>query len=133
MKYLFPFFFITLGGCTQIPVTQTGNQGEFVVVERHVGPLSNIAEAKADAKQRGVDYCTGMGKKFVEKYAIDRPRNLGQFPESTLYFTCGDPSVPAAGEDTKYTRLTNIKKLLDNGVLTQAEFEIEKTKILGQP
>lgn len=35
--------------------------------------------------------------------------------------------------DPKYIKLVNLKKLLDTGVITQAEFDREKAKILSQP
>jgi hypothetical protein len=38
--------------------------------------------------------------------------------------------APAAGEDM-VTQLENLKKLLDQGILTQAEFDTQKQKILA--
>ena len=39
------------------------------------------------------------------------------------------PAAPAAEEDPM-AKLTQLKSLLDQGVLTQAEFDFQKTKIL---
>jgi membrane protease subunit (stomatin/prohibitin family) len=39
------------------------------------------------------------------------------------------PAAPAAQEDPM-AKLTQLKSLLDQGVLTQAEFDFQKTKIL---
>jgi hypothetical protein len=39
------------------------------------------------------------------------------------------PAAPAGGEDPM-AKLTQLKSLLDQGVLTQAEFDFQKTKIL---
>lgn len=39
------------------------------------------------------------------------------------------PAAPAAAEDPM-AKLTQLKSLLDQGVLTQAEFDFQKTKIL---
>ena len=39
------------------------------------------------------------------------------------------PAAPAAEEDPM-AKLTQLKSLLDQGVLTQAEFDVQKTKIL---
>jgi hypothetical protein len=41
----------------------------------------------------------------------------------------GPPPEAAPAEDP-YTQLAKLKSLLDNGVLTQAEFDMEKQKIL---
>jgi hypothetical protein len=41
-------------------------------------------------------------------------------------------TTPSTYDDVLYIRLNNLKKLLDNGVITKEEFEKEKTKILNQ-
>ena len=64
------------------------------------------------------------------------PFILGNFPRIEIIFECADKTSPAAAsgaEDLKYTKLTNLKKLLDSGALTQDEFEKEKAKILARP
>lgn len=64
------------------------------------------------------------------------PHILGNFPRVEIVFSCIEkPASVAArtGDDPKYTRLMNLKKLLDAGVLSQQEFEREKASILNQP
>jgi len=39
--------------------------------------------------------------------------------------------APSAGGADMVTQLENLKKLLDEGVLTQAEFDLQKQKILA--
>ena len=41
------------------------------------------------------------------------------------------PPAPAAGGDDVVAQLENLKKLLDEGVLTQAEFDMQKQKLLS--
>ena len=41
------------------------------------------------------------------------------------------PAAPAAGGADMVTQLENLKKLLDEGVLTQAEFDMQKQKLLS--
>lgn len=41
------------------------------------------------------------------------------------------PDDEAGNEDDKYTKLRELKQLLDDGILTQEEFDEEKSKILG--
>ena len=38
---------------------------------------------------------------------------------------------PAAGGDDMVAQLENLKKLLDEGILTQAEFDMQKQKLLA--
>ena len=40
------------------------------------------------------------------------------------------PAAAPAAEEDPMAKLTQLKSLLDQGVLTQAEFDIQKTKIL---
>lgn len=44
---------------------------------------------------------------------------------------CKDPSQPVASTD-KYDQLAKLKKLLDDGVITQDEYDKEKKKLLDQ-
>ena len=41
------------------------------------------------------------------------------------------PAAPAVGGTDMVTQLENLKKLLDEGVLTQAEFDMQKQKLLS--
>ena len=41
------------------------------------------------------------------------------------------PAEPAAGSEDMVQQLQNLKQLLDEGVLTQAEFDLQKQKILA--
>jgi hypothetical protein len=41
------------------------------------------------------------------------------------------PAEPVAGSDDMVQQLQNLKQLLDEGVLTQAEFDLQKQKILA--
>ena len=41
------------------------------------------------------------------------------------------PAEPAEPAEDKYSELMKLKELLDAGVLTQAEFDVQKQKILG--
>jgi hypothetical protein len=41
------------------------------------------------------------------------------------------PAAPAAGGEDMVAQLENLKKLLDEGILTQAEFDMQKQKLLA--
>jgi hypothetical protein len=42
-------------------------------------------------------------------------------------------ATSSASDEPKFSKLVNLKKLLDSGILTQEEFNREKTKILNEP
>jgi hypothetical protein len=60
------------------------------------------------------------------------PYILGNFPRIEIVFDCAEFGHVEATDDPKYTKLLNLKKLLDSGVITQAEFDAEKAKVLSQ-
>jgi hypothetical protein len=42
------------------------------------------------------------------------------------------PLSPAASQQSMVDKLTDLKKLLDAGILTQSEFDVQKAKVLGE-
>jgi putative oligomerization/nucleic acid binding protein len=97
----------------------------------------SMASVRDDAEQRAKDFCDRKGKvlESLTETTTTPPYILGNFPRIEIVFDCVQRPVTtqAAADDPKYTKLTNLKKLLDSGTITQAEFDREKAKILGQP
>ena len=98
----------------------------------------SVQSVRASAEQRVAEFCDRQGKamKPLRETTSKPPHILGNFPRIEIVFACVDkPSSAAApaGDDPKYTKLVNLKKLLDSGVLSQEEFEREKAKVLSQP
>lgn len=70
----------------------------------------------------------------VQETTASPPYILANFPRIEIVFDCvQSPLAHQTGDDPKYAKLMNLKKLLDGGVITQAEFDSEKAKILSQP
>lgn len=103
-------------------------------------PLDAVREG---AEQRANAFCEkqGLYAKTITEQTSKPPHILGNFPRVELVFVCAPrvapqaavAAAPASFEDQKYIRLTNLKKLLDQGVISQEEFEKEKAKILSEP
>lgn len=98
----------------------------------------SLQSVRDDVEQRAIQFCDrkGMSMNALQETTSKPPHILGNFPRDELVFEC----VPKAAQpnaqpvdDIKFTKLSNLKKLLDGGVLTQAEFEREKAKILDAP
>jgi hypothetical protein len=51
-------------------------------------------------------------------------------PPPPQYAAAAPPPAPAAPTRSPAEQLTDLKKLLDAGVLTQEEFDVEKAKVL---
>jgi hypothetical protein len=73
--------------------------------------------------------------KTIKVHTSKPPHILGNFPRIEITFICVDkPNVtaPSNFDDALYIKLNNLKKLLDDNVITKEEFEKEKAKILNK-
>jgi len=125
------------GESVTISSTTPGSE-EYRVFHQGATGFVSVQSVRASAEQRATEFCDRRGKamKPLRETTSKPPHILGNFPRVELIFGCVDkpPSVGSpAGDDPKYTKLVNLKKLLDSGVLTPEEFEREKAKILSQP
>lgn len=114
-----------------------------------------------NAKRAAFRFCDVKKKdvKILSLHRATPPYILGNYPRAELVFTCvprpdaiparelmkgaapagtvpakSRPSTKSAGSVhayDKYAALTELKELRDKGVLSQAEFEAEKKKLLG--
>ena len=98
-------------------------------------PLQSVRD---DVELRAGQFCERKGQSLnaLQETTSTPPHILGNFPRVELVFECvakaASPGTPPT-EDVKFTKLSNLKKLLDSGTLTQAEFEQEKKKVLSLP
>jgi len=76
-----------------------------------------------------------MGKKGQQKRDAEADQNAQiaelQDQQAQQQYQAPAPAAPApASTEDSMAKLTQLKSLLDQGVLTQAEFDVQKTKIL---
>ena len=96
----------------------------------------SIQDVRQTAEKRAVEFCERQGKtmQVVSEQLSNPPYILGNFPRIEIVFACADkPKTEQSQnfEDVQYERLTDLKKLLDEGIITKEEFEKEKAKILN--
>jgi len=91
-------------------------------------PLSGIRD---DIERQAITYCNNNGRKIKMLKIINSPTSLGCPPKAELIFTCIQKESTETFEDKLYIKLSNLKKLLENGTITKEEFEQQKTKILN--
>jgi hypothetical protein len=74
------------------------------------------------------------GKKSGEAQGYDQAQSQ-QVADQQQYaqpqYAAPPPAAPAAGGSDMMAELTNLKSLLDSGVLTQEEFDAQKQKVLN--
>lgn len=82
-------FACLLAGCeTLMPVTSVGEPNEYVINRRDTSVFGSIAKVKASTRIEAENHCSSLSLRFSEKYSIDKARNGGQWPETTLLFRC---------------------------------------------
>ncbi len=111
---------------------------EYRVFHQGATGFVSVQSVREDAEQRANAFCDRKGKTFkpLRETTSKPPHILGNYPRIEIVFGCVDkpnPSAAPPSTDTKYTKLVNLKKLLDTGVITQQEFDREKTKVLSEP
>lgn len=124
----------------QLHVVAEDNSGseQYRVFEKGATGFVTLQAVREGAEERAVAFCErqGLGAKTLTEHTSKPPHVLGNFPRVELVFICVPKNNLAAPsstfQDETYIRLTNLKKLLDDHVITQEEFENEKMKILKE-
>ncbi len=138
-------FVALASGCgTNMPIQKTGNAGEYVINRDDKSPFGNLPSVKRSVSADAASFCAAMNKKFIEKYSIDKERAVLVWPESTLYFECAEPGqepgpkrpppkaeAEAQQNGSVYSELIKLDELRKKGILTEAEFEAQKQKLLS--
>ncbi len=102
--------------------------------------FSGTSGIRRAAVKRANQFCKKQDKNkemfTVAEHTAQPPYILGNFPRIEITFVCidkKDEQKPIYRHvKDKYEKLTEIKKLLDDGTLTQEEFDVEKKKILSE-
>jgi len=115
----------------------TPGEKQFRIFHQASTGFTPISAVRSSAEQRVVEFCgrEGRAPHVVRETSAKPPYILGNFPRVELEFECLAKSQSASTSDqqSKYSKLTELKRLLDGGVLTQEEFEQEKKKVLNEP
>ena len=92
----------------------------------------SIQSIRQTAEQRAEDFASRQGKSIVilGERTSDAPYILGNFPRIEIVFALLPEEASSEPVRDKYADIERLKKLLDDGALTQKEYDREKTKIL---
>ena len=117
--------------------TPTLGAESFRVFQQGATGFVSLQAVRSGAEEIAQGFCDRKGKSMrgISETDAKPPYILGNFPRVELVFECADkPKDASAKSDVgKYEKLAALKKLLDNGTLTQQEFESEKAKLLASP
>lgn len=96
--------------------------------------FSGTGGIRRSATKRANDFCRNQSKNTemfkLSEHTASPPYILGNFPRIEIIFTCIVKASGITNNENKYDQLAKIKKLYDDGVLTESEFLAEKTKLL---
>ena len=94
-----------------------------------------VTAVRSSAEQRAQQFCVGKGKQYelIRETVSTGAHVLGNFPRAELVFACVNKQAEGAvGTVDRYEELRKLKSLLDEGIVTQSEYEREKSEILSR-
>ncbi len=106
----------------------------FRVFEQAATGWVTIASLRESSEAKAETFCErqGLGTLVLGEQISKPPYILGNFPRIEIVFACVDKGeASSGGSDDRLTKLSKLKKLLDDGALTPSEFEREKAKLLS--
>ena len=94
-------------------------------------PLARAAVVDGVAYHAGKRGAQNAANEQAQNEQIAELQAQQQYAPPPQQYAPPAPAAPAAGGADMVTQLENLKKLLDEGVLTQAEFDMQKQKLLS--
>lgn len=128
------------------------SENSYKIYKRGATGFSGSDAVRSDVMLQASDHCAKSGRTvFVTNEILGSPPYIfGNFPKAEIQFKClSDAELISArrdGADTSaksekrnsnsrddvYSELKNLKQLLSEGIITQAEFDARKKKILDR-
>jgi hypothetical protein len=127
-----------------------GENEKRYITREYLSEFTPIEESRKAVTKKADDFCKKMDRKTVltEEDIVLPPYMINHYPNITLTFVCKDMHAKAVVKkesvaapapvpmtktsNSRYDDLITVKKLLDDGILTQKEFDEEKRKILNR-
>lgn len=150
---------VFLAGCASNSGVIPIGQDTFMVSRQAATGFSGSGTLKAEAFQEASQYCTSLGKSLqvVSTHEASPPYILANFPKADIQFMCLDAkdaelNRPKLGKEadsvlvikkdihTKdesikfndtYGELIKLDDLRKKGIITEAEFDVQKKKLLS--
>jgi hypothetical protein len=106
----------------------------YRIYHRAATGFVSIQSIRQAAEQRAEEFARRQGRSIITlgEQISHPPYILGNFPRIEIVFALidqADAAAPNRARD-RYAELAKLKKLLDDGTITQDEFQREKGKIL---
>lgn len=98
--------------------------------------FAGTSAVRNSAMARASEFCKNINTKYevikISEHTGQPPYILGNFPKIEIIFVCQEKEEDnnMNNHEEKYKNLEKIKKLYDNGILTEDEYLKEKEKLL---
>lgn len=77
-----------LSGCASTTGIVATGKDTFMISREDNSPAASLGTIKAATFKEAGAHCAGQGKNVKAVSETDTPRSFGQFPQTTLHFTC---------------------------------------------
>ncbi|MCH8621145.1 SHOCT domain-containing protein [Undibacterium sp. TS12] len=159
MKVLLCASVLLVAGCASNSSVLSIGKDTYMVSRQAATGFSGSGTLKAEAFQEATQYCEKIGKSFqvVNTHETSPPYIFGNFPKAEIQFMCLNAndaelnrpklkkeansvveiknSAPVKSEPVQskdvYNELMKLDSLRKQGIITQAEFDVQKAKILN--
>jgi hypothetical protein len=133
---------VTMLGCAPAPFVSVGEDTYTISQTSAGGIFKSVSSLRTEVISRANAFAEGKGKVAVHVSEKGLPAWPGHMPSFTYTFRLVPRSAPAPGLDSAtsnasktddvYERLLKLEDLRSKGIITQAEFETQKAKILSE-
>lgn len=88
MKKFFVVCAVLITGCASTTGVVSMGKDTYMIAREDNGPAASLGAIKASAFKEAAAFCSGQGKTMQVTKESDTPRSFGQFPQTTLQFSC---------------------------------------------
>lgn len=88
MKKLIFLAAVSLAGCASTTGVISAGKDQYMIAREDNGPAASLGAIKAKVFKEAGAFCAGQGKVMQITKENDVPRSFGQFPQTSVQFTC---------------------------------------------
>ena len=82
------FVILLLTGCASTTGVVPTGKDAYMIAREDNSPAASLGIIKAATFKEARAFCAGQGRAMQITKESDTPRSLGQFPQTTLHFSC---------------------------------------------
>jgi hypothetical protein len=129
---------VLYNGSTTILREDVPDSDAYRVFQKGGSGFVTLNNVRAKAEKRADEFCARKSQvvELVRTTTSVAPHLLGNFPRVEIVFTCilieSEAPIAKEASSVDYDQLRELKSLLDEGVITQDEYNREKGEILSR-